>query len=54
MAGQVSLARHSLLVLGIVGHNVMIEHHQHEESHPEDVGEYRQLYVGYHPRRPWD
>ena len=36
-------------VLGVVSSHVVEEDHQQKQSHAHHVGEYRQLYVCYHP-----
>ena len=34
--------------LGVVGGDVMVEHHKQEDRHAKEVGEHRQLNVAYH------
>ena len=38
----------SLFVLGVICGDIMEQHHQKEEGHPQNVGKYCQLHVSDH------
>lgn len=38
-----------LVAPGVVGSDVMVQHHHQEQCHTQDVDKHRQLHVGDHP-----